>query len=239
MARLSRRTQIPAHFVACLLGVSLLASPAHADTTQTTTDTTTTTATTTDTTTTTTTTTPTATTDDTAVAAPTDLSTSQTVVAVRSTRSRLAIGDSLMVGATPLMRSHGFSIHARVGRQFSTAPGIVRSYGSRLARNVVIELGTNGTVTLSTCRAAVRAAGQHRRVFLVTNRVPRSWQDSNNATLRACDRSFRASRVRVIDWYAASAGHPEWFAADGIHTSASGRRAFAALIDRAVDKHGL
>jgi glyoxylate carboligase len=144
-----------------------------------------------------------------------------------------------MVGATPLMRRQGFSVHAKVGRQFSTAPGIVRGYGRSLPRNVVIELGTNGTVSLAACRAVVRAAGPSRRVFLVTNRVPRTWQDSNNATLQACDASFTSSRVRLIDWHAASAGHPEWFAADGVHPSAEGRRAFAALIARAVDKHGL
>jgi lysophospholipase L1-like esterase len=44
--------------------------------------------------------------------------------------------------------------------------------------------------------------------------------------------------VRLIDWHRASAGHPEWFAADGVHTSAVGRVAFARLIDRAVDRHG-
>ena len=173
---------------------------------------------------------------DTAIVAPATLTT-KTVVAARS-GSRLAVGDSLMVGASSLMRQHGFAIHAKVGRQFSTAPGIVRGYGAKLPRNVVIELGTNGTVSLSTCRAIVTAAGPGRRVFLVTNRVPRSWEASNNETLRACDRSFSASRVRIVDWYRASTGHAEWFAADGIHTSGSGRAAFARLIDRAVDRYG-
>jgi lysophospholipase L1-like esterase len=114
----------------------------------------------------------------------------------------------------------------------------VLSYGGKLPRNVVIALGTNGTVSLSACRAVVRTAGPARRVFLVTNRVPRSWQNSNNATLRACDRSFSARRVHVIDWHAASAGHPGWFAADRIHPSGPGRVAFARLIDRAVDRYG-
>jgi hypothetical protein len=175
---------------------------------------------------------------DSAVLAPSDLDTSERVVTARIASGRLAVGDSLMVGATPLMRRAGFAIHARVGRQFSTAPGIVAGYGRALPRNVVIELGTNGTVSLAACRRVVRTAGPGRRVFLVTNRVPRSWQDSNNATLRRCDRSFAASRVRLIDWHRASAGHPEWFAADGVHTSAAGRRAFARLIDRAVDRYG-
>lgn len=243
MIRLAGGWRIPAHVAACALGVSLMAAPAQADTSPEGVPATTTTAVTGTTTSTegtpATTTGSIAATDSTAVPPPSDGSTTEAVVATRSTRSRLVVGDSLMVGASPLMRRKGFAVHAKVGRQFSTAPGIVRSYGRSLARNVVIELGTNGTVSLSACRAVVRAAGPSRRVFLVTNRVPRSWQDSNNATLRACDRSFAASRVRLIDWHAASAGHPEWFAADGVHTSAAGRRAFAALITRAVDRHGI
>jgi hypothetical protein len=153
--------------------------------------------------------------------------------------SRLAVGDSLMVSVTPWMRAKGFRVHAEVGRQFSTAPGIVRSFGSDLPRNVVVELGTNGTVSLAACRSVVRAAGKQRRVFLVTPRVPRSWEQGNLRTLRACDSSFAPRRVRIIDWHEHSAGHPEWFAGDQVHLSASGRRAFARLIVRAVDRHGL
>lgn len=175
---------------------------------------------------------------DSAVIAPDELSSSPTVVTSTARAARLAIGDSLLVGASALMRSRGFAVNAKVGRQFSTAPGIVRSYGSKAPRNVVIELGTNGTVTLAACRAAVRAAGTRRTVFLVTNRVPRSWQNSNNRTLRTCNHSFRSSRVYMVDWYAASARHPGWFSSDRIHPSATGRLALARLIDHRVDRFG-
>ncbi len=154
-------------------------------------------------------------------------------------RGRLAVGDSLMVSVSTRMRRKGFQVHAKVGRQFSTAPGIVGSYGAKLPRNVVIELGTNGTVRPADCRAVVRRAGKGRRVFLVTPRVPRPWQASNLRTLKACDRRYRASRVRIVDWYGYSAGHRNWFAGDRVHLSAAGQRAFARLIDRSVDKHGL
>ncbi len=157
----------------------------------------------------------------------------------RARHGRVAVGDSLMVGAASAMRARGFTVNGKVGRQFSVAPAIVRSFGSSLKRNVVIELGTNGTVSLATCRRVVRIAGPNRRVFLVNNRVPRSWQDSNNKVLRRCDKSFRAARVRIVDWHGASSGKSAWFVADGIHTSARGRIAFAKLIDRAVDRHGL
>lgn len=152
---------------------------------------------------------------------------------------RLAVGDSLMVSVAERMRAEGFEVHAEVGRQFSTAPGIVRGYGSALPSNVVIELGTNGTISLSDCRSVVRTAGRERRVFLVTNRVPRSWQGANRRTVRVCNRSFAGPRVRVINWYRHSSGQPQWFAGDGIHLSTSGQQAFARLIDRAVDRKGL
>jgi hypothetical protein len=154
-------------------------------------------------------------------------------------RGRLVVGDSLMVSVTPWMSSHGFRVHAKVGRQFSTAPGIVRSFGSKLPRNLVVELGTNGTVSLRACRSVVNTAGKYRRVFLVTARVPRSWEAGNIRTMQSCDASYASKRVRIIDWYSHSAGHPEWFAGDRVHLSSSGRHAFQKLIDSAVDAHGL
>ena len=187
----------------------------------------------------------------TSVAAPVDQSAEQPVVAVEQVdvaasvpkaagpRGRLAVGDSLMVSVTPWMSSHGFRVHAKVGRQFSTAPGIVRSFGSKLPRNLVVELGTNGTVSLGACRSVIQTAGKYRRVFLVTARVPRSWEAGNIRTMKSCDASFAAKRVRIIDWYSHSAGHPEWFVSDRVHLSSSGRRAFQELIDSEVDAHGL
>ena len=154
-------------------------------------------------------------------------------------RGRLAVGDSLMVSVTPWMRQQGFTVHAKVGRQFSTAPGIVRSFGSKLPRNLVVELGTNGTVSLGACRSVIETAGKYRRVFLVTARVPRSWEAGNIRTIKACDARYASKRVRIIDWYTHSAGHPEWFAGDRVHLSSSGRQAFQGLIDSEVDAHGL
>jgi hypothetical protein len=185
------------------------------------------------------------------VETPADQSADQPVVAVEQVsatggapraagpRGRLAVGDSLMVSVTPWMSAQGFRVHAKVGRQFSTAPGIVRSFGSSLPRNLVVELGTNGTVAPGACRSVITTAGKYRRVFLVTARVPRSWEAGNIATLRSCDASYSAKRVRIIDWYAHSAGHPEWFGGDRVHLSSSGRAAFQQLIDGAVDKYGL
>lgn len=150
---------------------------------------------------------------------------------------RISVGDSIMVGASGLLRRSGFTVNAKVSRQFSTAPGILRSYGTRLPRNVVVELGTNGTVSPSDCREVLRIAGPSRRVFLVNNRVARSWQVPNNRTLAECV-ARAGGHARVVDWYRASADAWDWFAGDWIHLTRSGSIAFSTLIDTAVDHYG-
>jgi hypothetical protein len=154
---------------------------------------------------------------------------------------RLAVGDSVMLGSRPRLKKRGFRVDATVSRQFGAAVGIVRrgSDARTLPRNVVVHLGTNGTITVKACRAIVRHAGAARRVFLVNIRVPRPWQNSNNRALRTCDAAFSASRVHVVDWYAHSAGHPAWFRSDRVHPSPVGQARYTKLIDRAVDAYGL
>jgi hypothetical protein len=151
-------------------------------------------------------------------------------------RGRVAIGDSVMLGAAEELRARGFRrVDAVVSRQFSSADNVLRSYrrSGRLARNVIIGLGTNGTVTLSQCHRAV-AAAPHRAVFLVNNRVPRSWQARNNRVLGACAGDF--GRVRLINWYRKSSGHPGWIASDGYHLTSVGQNRYARYIDSRVDR---
>jgi len=154
---------------------------------------------------------------------------------------RYAIGDSVMLGAKRALAPNGFAVNAKVSRQFGSAVGTVakKAGSGRLAVNVVVHLGTNGTVALADCKKLVTAAGPGRRVFLVTDKVPRTWQNGNNKAMRRCDKAFAAERVILVDWYAASRNKPSWFVAGGFHLSSAGARAYAALIDSAVDQYGL
>lgn len=152
---------------------------------------------------------------------------------------RLAIGDSVMLGAAPSLRRAGFKVDAAVSRQFSTAAGILRHYGAAAPRNVVLALGTNGTITASACKGFVAAAGANRRVFLVTNKVPRKWEASNNTALRRCDAAFPGNRVVVVDWHALAVRNPAWFYGDGYHLKPAGQSGYTRLIDGAVDRLGL
>jgi hypothetical protein len=149
-------------------------------------------------------------------------------------RGRLAIGDSILLGAAGGLRSRGFRVDAEVGRQFSTAHGIVRHYRARgrLPGRVVIALGTNGYATRTACHRAVRAA-EDRTVYLVNNRVPRAWQGRNNRVLRSCAQDFR--RAHLINWYGQSRGHPAWIASDGYHLTSMGQRHYTRFVDGRVD----
>lgn len=151
----------------------------------------------------------------------------------------LLVGDSLGVSVQPRLEAKGYSVDAQVGRQFDAAEPILRQAGDGVPANVVVELGTNGTISPADCKAVVRTAGRMRRVFLVTSRVPRTWEHPNLATIADCNQTFARPRVRVINWYGRSAGHPEWFAADEVHLSADGQRAFKRVINRAVKRKGL
>lgn len=151
---------------------------------------------------------------------------------------RIVIGDSVTGMNPQALKARGFKVNYAVSRQFLELPRLIRSYGRKLPRNVVVHLGTNGTISLRDCKTAVRKATSKRTVFFVTIRVPASWERVNNATLRACDRSFKGKRVRIIDWHRLSDKRNHWFYRDGYHpVESTGAIAYAKLIDRAVDRH--
>ena len=148
---------------------------------------------------------------------------------------RLGIGDSVMLGAKVELLHQGFGIvDAVVSRQFYTIVGVVNHWKrlGKLPINVVIGLGTIGTVDLADCTAAVRAAGPDRNVFLVNLKVPRVWRAGDNVRLAICARHF--PNAYLIDWYDHSVDHPGWFYSDGFHLRPSGRRAYAAFVSQRI-----
>jgi hypothetical protein len=145
-------------------------------------------------------------------------------------RRKLAIGDSVMLGAKTDLEARGFKVNAVVSRQFHDGLLLVRSMAAAgtLPRKVVVHLGTNGVYYDGDCGRLVRAAGSLRTVWLVTLKVPRSYRAWMNRMLRRCARTH--ANTRLIDWYRYSHDHPGWFASDGYHLSSTGRIKYAALI---------
>lgn len=172
---------------------------------------------------------------------PTPTAASSSPAASAVPAGRFAFGDSVMLGSKKLLQGRGFTVDAKVGRQFGASyNAIVKLRAAhRLPRNIVIHLGTNGTIALRDCKAAVDAAGPERRVFLVNVRVPRPWTHGNNVTLGKCDLAYPVERVVVINWAATAGSHREWFGPDNVHPDAVGRTAYTDLITAAVDQRGL
>ena len=148
----------------------------------------------------------------------------------------IAIGDSVMLGAKYELQRRGFKVvDAAVSRQAATGPGLLRKRGAKLPRNVVVHLGSNGTYSKAMCRELVRTAGSQRRVFLVTIKVPRTYEGKNNVMLRKCASGFSPDQVRIVDWNWAATKNPQWLYADGIHLRPEGARAFARIMRNAIN----
>jgi len=147
----------------------------------------------------------------------------------------ITLGDSVQLGAKWVLLKKGVDIvDAKVSRQASTGPGLLRKRGKKLPTNVVIHLGTNGSYSLEDCKDMVKIAGPNRRVFMLTISVPRSWEKVNNETIRRCARAFPVGRVTIIDWKAATKAHPSWLYSDHTHLPPAGAKGYARLIEQAI-----
>jgi hypothetical protein len=150
-----------------------------------------------------------------------------------------AIGDSVMLGAVASLTGAlpGATVDAVEGRQassaFSLVEGLVNS--SHLGADVVLHIGTNGTIDPQALDGVLTLMGD-RRVTLLNLHVPRPWQDLNNATLAAAARVH--SNVRLLDWNTAASAHPEWLWDDGIHLRPAGAAAYRDLILDALRHEG-
>jgi hypothetical protein len=145
-----------------------------------------------------------------------------------------------MVDAMPNLRSifPGIATDALAGRQVAAGLTVMQTLASqgRLAANIVIELGTNGTFTTDQLdRILSLAAG--RRIVLLTNHCPYcSWVPSNNFLMASHCTADHA--CTVADWEGLAVAHPEWFANDGVHMAIGGigGEAFAQLIAKSLGR---
>jgi hypothetical protein len=144
-----------------------------------------------------------------------------------------AVGDSILLDIQPYLQTDvpGAHIDGLVSRQFETGIGVVQA--ERVAGNLgavlVIELGTNGSVTASDFDAMMQAASGVKRVVFVNINVPRSWMAPDNAVLAAGVARYPGV-AELADWNAASTGHPEWFTPDQVHLQPVGAQALAHLV---------
>lgn len=144
---------------------------------------------------------------------------------------RLAIGDSVMLGAKEELRGRGIRVNAAVSRQFRDAVPLVERLkaAGRLRRKVIIQLGNNGIlVEAADCNRISEVAGPDRTVYLVTLKIPRWYRAFQNRQLVAC--AERRANTVLVNWFLFSRDHPSWFAADGFHLTPTGQTRYAAFI---------
>jgi hypothetical protein len=160
---------------------------------------------------------------------PTTTTTTATAVAGPVT----AVGDSIMIDMQPYLQTDipGVSVDGVVSRQFETGIGVVQAdrAAGTLGSVLVVELGTNGSVTSSDFDAMMQAASGVKRVVFVNVNVPRPWETADNEVLAAGVARYPGVAV-LADWNALSTPHPEWFTADEVHLQPAGAAAMAALV---------
>lgn len=145
------------------------------------------------------------------------------------------VGDSVALGAQAQFQRvfpNGW-IDAAVGRQLGAGLDVYNQcaadgHGGDV---VVFALGNNGVAREDQVRALIDACGD-KKVYLVTCRVPMALQDINNQLFR--DVAATYDNVEVIDWYAESAGHDDWFWGDGTHLRPEGAEAYVMMLRRAI-----
>ena len=149
-------------------------------------------------------------------------------------RGLTAIGDSIMVDATPNLRARfpGLTVDAVAGRQVAVGIQAMQSlaYSGRLGDAVVIALGTNGPFSRIQLARIVALAGG-RRLVMLTNYCPYcSWVAANNELIRSGCRQVPG--CTVAEWEELAAANPRWFYADGVHMpiGGPGGQAYADLI---------
>lgn len=144
-----------------------------------------------------------------------------------------AVGDSIMLDIQPYLEADlpGARIDGLVSRQFESGIAVVQAdrAAGTLGNVLVVELGTNGTVTPTDFDAMMQAAAGVTRVVFVNINVPRPWEAQDNAVLAAGVARYPGVAV-LADWNALSAGHPEWFTPDQVHLDPAGAQAMAGLV---------
>ena len=152
-----------------------------------------------------------------------------------------AVGDSVMLGAVDALRRdipNLTTIDARGSRQIPEAIGVLRQLRAtgELGEVVIVHMGDNGIVTDQQFDRMMRVLSGAREVLVVNTTVPDGHQWAPNNEVLADGAARYPEKAVLVDWHAASAGHPGYFW-DGLHLTPQGARAYARLITAAYRAH--
>ena len=189
-------------------------------------------------------------TDPPSVSAETDVTTDPSgstvvppVVAVETTTSttappvpipKLALGDSVMLGAATQLAAAGFVVDAVESRQFSNGADTIATLNEqgRLGDVVVVHLGTNGTIDPDDMTRMMDALVGVPQVLLVTIDVDREWTAGNIGLIYDAVNTY--PNVALLDWAGLDDSCPgDCFASDGFHLRPAGQQFYTDLITAA------
>ena len=147
-----------------------------------------------------------------------------------------AIGDSVMLAAAPQLQAalKGIYIDAVISRQISAGLAVVQGLaGTGLLRPVVVlDLGTNGTVTTGQIRQLLATIGPHHKLVLVNTFDPRPWQNRDNRVLAAAARKH--DNVVLANWFATIEHRTGLLWDDDVHPRPPGATLYARMVATAV-----
>lgn len=161
-------------------------------------------------------------------------------------RNVIAIGDSVMLGASEKLGETfaGIFVDATVSR--APVNGVARIEEIKAAGGlanvdvVVIHLGTNGAWGDGDFDRMMTSLSDIPLVVVINARMPRSWQNAVNRYL--AEETPDYDNVELLDWNkignSKAAIADNWFAVDGFHLNANGRRAYASAILNLIARSG-
>lgn len=157
-------------------------------------------------------------------------------VPTSSGRPPLVIGDSVLYNAVPGLARLGFEANSMICRRMDQGLAILRSRARRgiLPRLVVLELGANGRVTSPQIDEALALLHPQAKLVLLTPTDTERPRGADAIVMRVAAMRY-PKRVRVLEWAALAAAHPEWMARDGVHLRGqAGVDGLVAMIARAL-----
>lgn len=147
----------------------------------------------------------------------------------------IIMGDSILTGWSGYF-AHVFPnafIDGRVGRQFSSAIEIWKILKEAQLTSgvgdVVVELGTNGPVSIAEMTQFMREVGP-RQVFLVVPEVPRPWAQEVQSLYQVLPNVY--PNVHLVRWDLLSRHHSSYFWPDGVHPNWLGIQVMVEAIAR-------
>ncbi len=148
------------------------------------------------------------------------------------------IGDSIMHSSKQYIKPNFDNPYfdTKIGRQFSTLPGIVRALKEKnqLGPVLIVHLGTNGPFKDKDFDD-VMAMAEGRPVFFINAVMPDSWEAEVNRKL--AKKVSEYPNARLFDWYGYSKKQTQYFYKDRTHLKDAGQKYYADFVTKNINDY--